>query len=134
MNFTGRRQRPVLARRGARPRRPQELEVDHRQARLRLLLEPARRQRQLRALRRHQGLALVGHQLPPSAELHLPAPADDVREAGAAAELDADRAAWLRHRLEDRVLLRRRTPPRGAVEEELPPHRVLLRVPASLQM
>ena len=41
-------------------------------------------------VRRHQGMALVRHQLWTQPQLHLPAQADDVWEARAAAQLDSD--------------------------------------------
>ena len=60
-----------------------------------------------------------------------------MRETRAAAQLDPDlggRQERLPDRLPDRVRLRRGAPPGGAIQEELPPHRVLLRVPSCLQM
>ena len=65
-----------------------------------------------------------------------------MRETRAAAELDPDlrrrrrprRQERLPDRLPHRVLLRRGSPPGGALQEELPPHGLLLRVPPCLQM
>ena len=37
-----------------------------------VVLEPARRQRQLRPVRRDEGLAVVGHQLQAQPQLHMP--------------------------------------------------------------
>ena len=65
-----------------------------------------------------------------------------LRKARAAAELDPDlRIRRVRQerllvpdRLPDRVLVRRGPPAGRALQEELPPHGILLGVPACLQM